>query len=80
MYVETSYKTQEQTKGTNKSKTAIATSRKGAKDPQLSWLQWQEPRQNQTGDQEKKQKQYVKGTLKQDKTRNFQPRKIPVDA
>lgn len=64
MHVETSYKTQEQTKRT-KARQQIAKSRKGAKDPQLSWLQWQEPRQNQTGDQEKKQKQYVKGTLKQ---------------
>lgn len=36
-----------------KARQQIAKSRKGAKDPQLSWLHWQEPRQNQTGDQEK---------------------------
>lgn len=35
-----------------KARQQIAKSRKGAKDPQLSWLQWQEPWQNKK-DQEK---------------------------
>lgn len=55
MYVGISYKTQEQGN--------CFKSREGAKDPQLSWLNWEEPRQNKTGDWEKAE--YVKGTLKQ---------------
>lgn len=47
-----------------KARQQIAKSRKGAKDPQLSWLQWQEPRQNQTGDQEKKAETICKRHIK----------------